>query len=172
MGHAPRWVQWISLPLSIAALGIAAWQSWDTHVSTKRALQPLLAFDLEDDPEQFPFGIMVENDGAGPAIIKSVTYYVDNLPIEDVDKVIAAAKLNSKQTDTQLFDRDDALGVGRNMWLLSRSKRNRADTTEANKFADFLGDHLDVKINYCSLAGDCFTKCSTPDHCSAAPAKP
>jgi hypothetical protein len=164
MTDATRWLQWVSLPISVLALVIAGYQSWDAHTSATRALQPLLVFDTEDDPEEAPFGLTVENDGAGPAIIKTVTYYVDKKPVAsgDPDDVIKVAKLNSNETNYQEIEPNDAVGVGQHISLFFRGTRYKADGTEADRFADFLDDHLEVKIEYQSLSGESFIKCATP----------
>lgn len=130
------------------------------------SVRPLIAFDMEDDPDHFPFGLSIENRGTGPAVIKSIHYYVNRVPFADIDSAIQAGHLNADQTESLAFDADDPLGVGEVEWLVYRSKRFSKSRHEANRFADFLDYNFAVEVKYCSLLGECWAKCSMPGRCS------
>lgn len=165
-GCAPRWAHWMALTVALISGDALAFPTWDGHArSTKYFQQPSLVFDTEDDPDQYPMGLMVENEGTGPAIIKAVTYYVHKEEITDGNplSVINAAKLDAKQTKFRELKRGEAFGVGEQMWLFWRGEKDKADAEEAAKFANFIDDDLVVKIQYQSSSGDTFTQCKTPD---------
>lgn len=136
------------------------------ELQIRLSVRPLIVFDTEDDPDDFPFGLSIENRGAGPAIIKSIRYYVNRVSFTDIDSAVAAAHLNSDQTEYKTFDADDPLGAGEVEWLVYRLKRYSKDHAEANRFADFLDYRLGVEVEYCSLLAECWKKCSTPGRCS------
>jgi hypothetical protein len=166
-GRLPRWAQWMALTLVLVSGDALAFPTWDGHARiTKYFQQPSLVFDTEDDPDEYPMGLMVENEGTGPAIIKTVTYYVHKEEIADgnAESVINAAKLDAKQTKFHELKRGDAFRVGEQLWLFWRSENDKADAEEAAKFANFIDDDLEVKIQYQSLSGDTFTQCRTPDN--------
>jgi hypothetical protein len=158
--------KWIAPALSILALLFTGLQWLDTHEQIQAAYKPLVDFDTEDDPDSFPFGISIENRGTGPAIIKSITYYVDGKPFHDVDAAVDAAKLKADETEYYTFDPDDSLGVSEKELLLFRLKQFRKDQKEAKRFANFLDDHLGIEVEFCSLTGECKKRCSTPGRCS------
>jgi hypothetical protein len=165
-GCLPRWAQWMALTLVLVSGDALAFPTWDGHArSTKYFQQPSLVFDMEDDPDEYPMGVMVENEGAGPAIIKTVTYYVRTAEITDGNplSVINAGKLDAKRTKFHELKRGDVLRVGEQMWLFWRGENDKADPEEAARFASFIDDDLEVKIQYQSSSGDTFTQCRTPD---------
>jgi hypothetical protein len=165
-GWLPRWAQWLVLIVVLVSGDAVALPTWDGHArSTKYFQQPTLVFDTEDDPDEYPMGLMVENEGGGPAIIKTVTYYVRKEEVTDGNpaSVINASKLDAKQTKFHELKRGEVLGVGEQIWLFWRRENDKADTEEAARFASFIDDDLEVKIQYQSSSGDTFTLCRTPD---------
>jgi hypothetical protein len=166
-GRLPGWVQWMALTVVLVSGDALAFPTWDGHArTTKYFQQPSLVFDTEDDTDEYPMGLLVENEGTGPAIIKTVTYYVHKEEIADgnPETVINAAKLNPQQTKFHELKSGDAFRVGEQLWLFWRSEKDKADNDEAARFASFIDDDLEVKIQYQSLSGDTFTQCRTPDN--------
>ena len=158
---------WLPLVISLAAAAFSGLQWFETHQQGSRSVQPLVDFDTESDPDSLPFGVAIENRGAGPAVIKSIAYFFDRQRISDLHELVVAARLNVDQMNKFEFDPDDTLGIGEKEWLLSRPKKYRGEKKEAEKFADFLDDHLGIEVRFCSLAGECWTKCSSEGQCVA-----
>lgn len=138
----------------------------DARAQFKTSLKPLVGFDIEDDPDNFPFGIAIENRGTGPAVIKSVTYYVNRVPFTNIEDAVAAGHLKSSETNYIELEAEDGLGAGQKEWLLYRPKKFSSDKAEAKRFADFLDNNFAIEISFCSLADECSKRCSTPGWCS------
>jgi len=184
-----RWMLvWASLMISIAslALGIANWwnsreqiaqaeksyeQARDQYSVAKAqfqsAFKPLINFDTEYNSDTPPFGMAIENRGKGPALIKSITYWFNHTPYRNDSDVIAAAKLNYDHVSDYDLGVDDALGVDEKEWLVAMPKRYASvKKEEAGRFALFLARDLAIEVEYCSLAGECVRRCSTPSLCT------
>lgn len=150
----------VAVPVSLLALGVSAWQAFETHTDAQRQLQPILTFDVEDDPDDAPFALIVENDGEGPAIVTAITYYLDGHKLGSPDDVLDSAKL-PVAAKFQQFEPGDAFGKGQTLKLFWW--KGTASKSDGDAFAKFLDERLAVKIEYKSLAGDTYVRCITPD---------
>ena len=129
--------------------------------------KPLITFDTEDDPDAPPFGIAIENSGLGPAIIKSVRYYVDGVQMKDSEAAFKQGHADDDSVNYFDFEPNDALAPGKKEWMVSLDKRGLRNKKVSNALADLIDDHLGIEVEFCSLAGgDCATRCSNPGHCS------
>jgi hypothetical protein len=128
-------------------------------------LKPSINFTTAEDEDDPPVGISIENAGPGPALIKSVTWYVNKQPFKDVDK---AMKLDDFPNVHSLeLEQGDTLGVGETDWLVRYVKKPHG-TAEENELDNYI-DELDktaVKVEFCPVTGaDCGEKCSTAGLC-------
>jgi hypothetical protein len=187
-----RWLkQWGSLLIAALALcvSIGGWvhtsqqigqaerlyeQAKDQYSLAKAQFQssfkPLVDFDTEDDPENLPFGIAIENRGKGPAIIQSTTFWFNHTAYKSDADAIAAAKMDPDHISDYLFEsegpgQNDTLGTNEKEWLIYMPKRFAGVKKEADQFVTFLDDEFAIEVEYCSLAGECMKRCSTPSLC-------
>lgn len=147
-------------------------------MSDRLSLLPLVTgviskFDHKDNE----IGIKIENNGAGPAIIRSFEVYADN-------KSISFAQLRSEQfsdfTDackkhkysfegckihTTSFEEGDAILNGQSKSIFYIIPDNTTDDATIEAFFKKINDlHMSVFIHYCSLMHPC-TKNDCYDFC-------
>jgi hypothetical protein len=161
---------WVAITISMLALLFTALQWINARSATSFATRPLIDFYTEDDVDEPRVGLEILNDGPGAAIIKSVTYYIDDKSVgdyqradESYDKRIG---LKSADDDYVLFldyDPGDALAPGQSSWMFFRRSSQRKDL---DKFIDFVDNHLAIGVTYCSVRNECWQKCSTANRCS------
>lgn len=155
-----------ALVISIVALVFTGLQEKDSHNQLLLSMKPSVDFEKDFDPDDNPVGISVGNEGPGPAVIKSVTYFVDKKAVGDVDKLVEFQELGDVVTYD--FDEGDTLAVGQRHWLLSLATKVRGndEKQELDEFVDLINHHLAVEVKFCTvLPGDCYTKCSTKGWC-------
>jgi len=58
------------------------------------------------------------------------------------------------------LEKDAILKVGERLSVFSRSTKNRKNL---DSFIDFIDKRLAIAVTYCSLAGECETRCSSDD---------
>jgi len=175
----PLWrtaISWQSIGTALAlliALGSAAFtgMQWhDAHRQVLFATKPHVDFDAESDPDEQPVGIAVINAGPGPAVVKSVTFYVDRKSVRDADEAGRDyAKLDESELSFFELEPGDSLAPGDKFWLIKYRKPRGGKIIRKNleNFADFVDQRLAVEIAYCSAFDEdlCWTKCSTKDRC-------
>jgi hypothetical protein len=152
--------------ISLIALGFTGLQWRESHNQLLLSMKPSVDFETQNDADEPPVGITIQNAGPEPAIIKSVTYFVDKKPVGDLEKLVDFASLQTFQGYE--FDEGDTLAVGEHHWLVSiRDKpRGKSDEKVFDNFIDLIDHHLAVKVEFCpALPGECSTKCSTKDWC-------
>jgi hypothetical protein len=79
--HWPGIVAVISLIVAFTSAGFAGLQWYQAREALVLSMKPHVDFDTEDDPDTPPVGIGVRDAGPGPALIKSVVFYVDHKPV-------------------------------------------------------------------------------------------
>ena len=151
--------------VSLVALLITGLQWRDNHNGLLLSMTPTASFEIAADPDDLPVGISLSNAGPGPAVVRSVTYYVDNKAVGGVDDLVRLKKLEN----IQYYDLEDGdtMAVGSPKWLLEYVARAhvKKTETEVGEFVDLLG-HLGVEVQFCPvLHGKCSTKCSVKGRC-------
>jgi hypothetical protein len=154
-----------SIVLSLAAALFTGLQWRETHNQLALSMKPSVDFDTEDDPDEPPIGIAIANSGPGPAVIKSVSYYVDRKQMKGPEETAQYGKLDVDQVSAFEFDEGDTLAVGEKEWLFRYRKASKPDQAQAERYADFVGEHLAIEAEFCSVLGDCWIKCSTRGRC-------
>lgn len=155
----------LSVLISLGAVLFTGLQWSESRTQLILLMKPSVDFDIEDDPDEAPYGIAVTNAGPGPAVIKSVTYYFDRKPVKDSTDFIDTAKLKYGDTKNMDFDIGDTLAVNGKVWLLAHKKKGKDDQKEIYRFIDVLDNNLGIKISFCSIEGTCWEKCSTKGFC-------
>jgi hypothetical protein len=168
---ATGWFSVASLVVALCAAGFTGLQWREAHNQLLLSVKPHITFDTEDDPDSPPVGISISNAGPGPAIIKSVTYYVDRKPVRDYSEAMEYGRINSDIVDYIEFEADDTLAASEKDWLIQYrkphgTKKAAKDQKDLDTFVDFIDYHLAVKVHYCTAIEDvCSEKCSTKDRC-------
>jgi hypothetical protein len=170
-GIEHHWRTWLPLVVSLVAVAFTGLQWWDTHRYSTLQVRPSVDFYTEDDDTEKMVGIAIENGGPGPAIIMWIKYFVDGKEQSSLDDALRRAKFDPDQERNVEYDEGDVLPVGKQEWLVGQpTKQGQA----LDPFIDFIDDHLTVQAQFCSIAGECSTKCSTKRRCGAvgAPDQP
>jgi hypothetical protein len=151
--------------ISVAAALFTGLQWRETHNQLALSMKPAVDFDTEDDPDDPPVGIVIANSGPGPAVIKSISYYVDRKLVKGPEEAAQLGKLDVEELSAFEFDEGDTLAVGQKEWLFRYRKMSKPDERQAQRYADFVGSHLGIEAEFCSVLGDCWIKCSTRGRC-------
>jgi hypothetical protein len=155
--------------VSTVIAGLAATFTGFQYRDSHRALfvTPHVDFETEDDPDYPPMGLAIENEGPGPAVIKTLTLYVDRVAMKDTDEALEYGKINSDVVDYFTLDPGDTMALGEKDWLLRYVKppRKKIKQKDIDDFAEFLDEHVTVYVEYCSVMGNCTSRCSINGRC-------
>jgi hypothetical protein len=135
----------------------------DTHRLRSLSTRPLVDFVVENDPSDATWiGLAIKNNGPAPAVIKSITFYVDHTAVESLDGVAEVGKLDPRIIRSEGYKEGDSIGVGNTEWLFARSTKNN---TDLDRFVQFINNRLAAYITYCSINDECWDKCSAKGRC-------
>jgi hypothetical protein len=87
--------------------------------------------------------------------------------VKDAREALNYGKIKDGDLYAFEFSPEDTLGIGEKEWLLAYRKARRAkpDQKTVEIFSNFIDEHLAVEVSFCSIWGDCWTKCSTRGRC-------
>ena len=164
-----------AIVVALAALGVSLWQGYLQYRNNKTSVRPILVgfSDFVDATEQ-P-GLLIENRGIGPAIIKSAEIYVRNSPIGTMTHQTwdEAMRVGGIFNDVRAFhwsiEQDFPMNPGSQMLLFGLSKGWRRSAIP--QLQQFVQKDLRVDLCYCSLYADCWTLIFEKDTYRSAPAK-
>jgi hypothetical protein len=170
---AARWegiASAVAIVVSLAAATFSGLQWREAREQNFLSTRPHVDFDTEDDPDEPMVGIAIMNAGPGPALIKSVSFFVDRKPVADADEMgLTYAKLSAAELDYQIMEPGDTLAVGEKVWLIDYRKPRGGNVNQKNKsaFADFIEKNAAIEIEFCSVIREteCWTKCSDKGRC-------
>lgn len=128
---------------------------------------PRLVFLTGEDRSAEQAGIALRNGGPGPAIIKSVDYFIDGRQMADEEAVIDAAPRGARNA-LQYTHLNPGARVGANAdtWLLFLPKRDTRPR-DYERLANFVSDSVTVGVRYCSEQNACADACSKAGACGA-----
>jgi hypothetical protein len=157
-----------ALVVSLLTAGFSGLAWYSAREASVAALRPHVDLDLLDDPDEKDVGIQVLSEGPGPALIKSVRFFVDRKLVKDaIDAGTTYGGLSEDEIDYHELGTDSTLGVGEHIWLIRYAKPKGKAVNPKNKvkFADFLDQRLAIQVRFCSTVRetDCQTKCSDED---------
>ena len=154
----------IALIVAMFSLAISGFSLYQTSHHDKISLKPLLNFVEEPDDSDPQVGLLLENEGLGPAIIKSVDIFIDRKPVKDWEQAVNYCKIkNSDAVAWTTIEKNEAIKEGKTIALFYRRTKNK---NGLNSFLDCLDEHLEVLISYCSFDDECWKKCFNLDHCN------
>jgi hypothetical protein len=152
----------VSIFISFFAVVFAGLQWWDAHNQLISATKPMVNFAVEE--ANLPLGIVIENGGLGPAIIKSLDYYLDKKRVSDWNEVMRQFLITDNSIVQYELEDDYVLSPANKFWAIKYEKSN-GPSHEVALVEELLDKHIGVKINYCDVRGNCLAKCSTPHFC-------
>jgi hypothetical protein len=160
----------LSILIAVAAAGFTGMQWYEARNALLLSTRLHVDLDTEDDPDEPPVGIAVTNAGPGPAVIKSVTFYVDRKSVRDADEAGRTyASLSASELGYSELEPGDTLAFGEKVWLIQyrKPRGNKINQKNIEKFADFVDQHLAIEVTFCSAIREdvCWTKCSTKGRC-------
>jgi hypothetical protein len=151
----------LALVVSILAMVFTGLQWWEAHQQKRLQTKPLVAFYIENDTNELKKGLAIDNLGPGPAVIKSIRYFVDRQPVDE-QEVLQHVKLNPDSDHGIALVEGDVLGVGQRVWLIDYRTKNG---NEIGRLSDLLGSRLVAEVHYCSIGDECWRKCSPSGRC-------
>lgn len=159
-----------SILIALVAAGFTGLQWHEAHNQLQLTLKPHVDFDTEDETDFPPFGIAIINEGPGPAVVKSLAYFLDRKPMKDLDAAATAGNVSLDHLRYFSMDPGDVMAVQEKDWLLQFKPAHgkKANPKDTDHFADFIDDHLAIEVTFCSVVDEtaCWTKCSAKDQCS------
>jgi len=160
------WLSVASLIVAICAAAFTGLQWQDAHNQLLLSMKPSVDFDTEDDADAPPVGVEITNAGPGPAVIKSLTYYVDRKSVKDWPEAAGYGRLDANEVKTFGFEPGDTLAVNEREWLVKHSKYHGIeDKKDEDTFVNFIDHKVGIELVFCSIEGECWDKCSAKDRC-------
>jgi len=155
-----QWGSYAALAISAFALAIGAYQTRLMQTQARASVWPyvVLGFHYADKGEHPEFALHVENNGVGPALVRSVQVWFDGKPVEHWDKVFDAlfpAAMGHGSVNASLS------GLAS---VVIPPSTNRETMIDAVKIADPVAakamfdarERLKIDICYCSVYDDCW----------------
>ena len=160
----------LSLVIALGSAGFTGLLWHDAREQFLLSTRPHVDFETADDADEPPVGVAITNARPGPAVIRSITFYVDRKSVRDADEAGRDyAKLSEAELGYFELEPGDTLPVGDRIWLIQYRKPRGGKINQKNmeKFADFIDQHLAIEVTFCSAVREslCWPKCSTKDRC-------
>ena len=128
---------------------------------------PKVTFLTGEDRDAGQAGIEMKNGGPGPAIIKSVDYFIDGRRMDDEEAVIDVAPRGARSALQYTHLNPGArIRANADTWLLFLPRRDTRPR-EYERLANFVSDSVAVGVRYCSDANACADACSKTGACGA-----
>ena len=157
---------WIAIILSTLSLLVASAAIYFSVHNFHLASSATISVETNTDTDEPPVGLQIDNDGPGGHPIKSLTYYVDKKPVDDIERAMDFGNLDSSLLQFYDIGSGEPLAPNEKQYLVKFSKpQDKRNQKELDRFTDFIDKHLAVEVEYCSLSGDCKTYCSENDWC-------
>lgn len=147
---------WIT---AIIALVGSSWQFWDQRRHERLSVAPLLALHFVDINDQGFFGIVIRNDGFGPARVRNLRLFVDGKRVavatspEDWQNVFLALGVDRPPIATLSVYEGATIRAGENIRVFGVLRKDLTAQTEA--IIRQAGRRLNLSGCYCSLYDEC-----------------
>lgn len=160
MAQRTRIAQWGSiaaLAISALALAVGAWQTRLMQTQARASVWPyvVIGYNYGDSGDRPGFDLHVENNGVGPAIVRSVQVRLDDKPVRHWTDVMGDLVGHG------ITVRADFAGLSGSVIPPSTNRQTAisavyiSDAAVAKTFYEAV-DRLAVDICYCSIYDDCW----------------
>ena len=110
--------------IAVLALGLTIWQARMTRRHNYNSVKPLLSFERHYVRTDTGFGIYINNNGLGPAIVIETKLYIDgkeidiieNNPWQNVGRIL---DIDYKFIQMGFYDKDTVIAAGDRNFLLT-----------------------------------------------------
>jgi len=136
-------------------LGVAVWQGIESRRHNRKTVLANLSLDVSFDDKPKRFGLWLSNKGSGPAIVKSVRFFLDDRDFAFNGLGHPWPALWEKATFMgtrflySLPNEGDVLRAGEDLHLLSICEDGPTDDEIAAMIKAL--DRIDLRIDYCSV---------------------
>jgi hypothetical protein len=151
-----QWSSLLALAISALALAVGAYQTRLMQTQARASVWPyvVIGYNYAESGERQGFALHVENNGVGPALVRSVQLSLDGKPMQHWSELFPQLMKHGK------FDATLANLKG----VVIPPSTNRETEIVAIKILDaeaaaaFYGaqDRIKMEICYCSIYGDCW----------------
>jgi hypothetical protein len=144
----------VALVLAFLAFVLSIWNSWETRRHNRLTVSPHLWFNLILGWNEDLVGINLANNGVGPAIIKNISYYIDNNKVDpspSLTKVMEKA-VNILDHDWIIWSSNSTgttIPSGEKTWLVA-ARCNITPAEYRNSFIKALS-RLKILVEYESI---------------------
>ena len=155
-----RMLQSVPLFISLLALSVSVYSSWETRLHNRISVRPIVFFKANANERNGDLGLSVSNTGLGPAILSNLTIFLDGQRVEGWGEILNGS--DCIFTDNQKVDFFDFT-----IFLLKENATFnflRTDTSgilDQKRFRDLILSRIVLRITACSLYEECATLCST-----------
>jgi hypothetical protein len=153
---------WLPLIISVVAVAFSGLQWFESHKQASLSFRPLVDFLQDDDAADSWVGIGITNNGSAPAILKSITYYVDGKSFGTREEASRFGNIPTDLVRGFFISEGDSLGAGKTEWLFSRQTKGQHGVDE---FLRFIDERFAIGVVFCSMAGECWERCSVHGRC-------
>ncbi len=159
-------IAWAGLVVSIVTAAALVWTSIETREHHRLTATPWVLPVITSDTGREMLGILLMNEGSGPAKInyKSVELDGQTSDMESVVKKMQEEGLIVGNTPPGYIDLSfgSYLGVGRQKVIL-RVEPETVNPPLFERFDEFLHERLDVRYEVCSVYEECEPACTAKD---------
>jgi hypothetical protein len=144
---------------AIGALAISIWQGFEARAANRKSVFPQITITKGGSDNKEP-GITFRNTGIGPAVIKDVIIYFDNIEIEGQTNIQRFHGFFDSITKNQLqgtnkisIINDRVIQTGDKITIIKINNESTTDYT--HRYNDFFSKVV-FKVNYCDIYGQKF----------------
>jgi len=152
-----QWSSFAALAVSALALALGVYQTRLMQTQARASVWPyvVLGYNVNDAGPQAGFELHVENNGVGPAIVRSVHVAIDGKPVQHWKDVFAQI-MPAGSSATGLLSGLHAVVIPPSTNRETAISAFRINDPEKAKLIEAAFNRLTIDICYCSIYDDCW----------------
>ena len=157
----------ISIGVAFVALAVSVWNAFRTHSHNHLSVRPLLALDCDfEGLDSGRIGVVLCNQGFGPAVISSSDLYLDGVQLPrdpgPWNNLLHSERLGHFSAVS--LPSGTVIAPSERLWLVF-VRRGKVGGDRIRRFYDTMG-RLEIRISYRSISGEAqpeFRECLNPE---------
>ena len=158
-----RFVPYIALAVSIVTAGILIWQGFETRDHYRRVVSPQVLAYTTNAVQNDPWGIFLQNEGAGPAFVKLHRMTIDGVekdPVDILNQIIAEKIIKDTNSPIRrLMGENLVLKEGAITPIIAFVPAE-VNPDKITDFQELINHRIDLKYRWCSVYNDCTEACT------------
>ena len=158
-----HFIPYIAIAISVITAAVLIWQGFETRSHYRKIVSPQVVTYTTNTEQEDTWGIFLQNEGGGPALIKLHKMTIDGMekePVDILDQMIQEKVINQKYPAVlRVMNEELVLKEGAKTPILAFISIG-VYSQKVDEFEKLINERINLRYRWCSVYDECVESCT------------